>query len=823
MIEVSVGALLVFMTLVLLSSVAGILLSKCMSWSGVSKGVRLDYAVGLALGPFLFGVGSVIGLGFFRGFSHETHLFVLVAFLVLIILVGARLRLRPDVARFIKHKPTLKLELTELILLSAVVFAAVVLMFTSIFLPLTQNDALEYAVVARELYATRDLLTYPVLNSQTNLSGIYAPWTHPPLYVALLYMAEVIQGDSAVPGLMRLISPWFLLVGAYVVYSLGCFINRTTGLLAALFFISPPLFFLGATSALLDPLPVLGFTITVAAITGISANPVKFGAVVGSFVGLALWTHSQAVLFLPLGLAAICIERGVRDLRSLILCLFSFSLVALVIASWPYWRNVEVFGAAISDNPAVFIIPQLHWDDYFSIARGVDTTAAIIQYGVFKGWFAVEPYGFIFWGMTVGLLLFFIGRRTADFKRLLLDGAGTFQKGEAILWLVSSLFVIYMLGVVFSVFLGIEHMVKNERYLLVTLPLVVLICSFGCMKIFGMLFPQVRFVRITLYSALATVFFLQVSVFVYYRSVKHGVSIHNFTASMADKLYFSPEYDLFKKNHGGFGEDSLVMSIKPADMYYANARMLSYLDERLLPFYAESDTIKAYQMLQDLGVTHVHLPDYGLPPLYNSRLFSIISDPALSTLVSQTVAGQIYALRPETLNPTTRVDLSPNERPWTFSTFIVLGGRKGFARSEKDAFPLSGLSYSTGLPYDIFHRQWMAQIKTGIPADGMLPDKATGILIDPSSQYRIDLKVGGKGFVKVSVDQFSGGANGDPIKVVSSRLITSFELSSNQPKREYSARFVTEPNATWMAVSIETVGRSNLVIEEISYTALRKL
>ena len=51
----------------------------------------------------------------------------------------------------------------------------------AVFVPLTQNDALEYAMVGRVLFDTRDLLSYPVLSLGAGNFGFYAPWTPAPV------------------------------------------------------------------------------------------------------------------------------------------------------------------------------------------------------------------------------------------------------------------------------------------------------------------------------------------------------------------------------------------------------------------------------------------------------------------------------------------------------------------------------------------------------------------------------------------------------------------------------------------------------------------
>ncbi len=811
---------MLFGALIALSSLSGLLVSKALPWGEQAETSSLARATGFALGPFFLGLGAVVAMGFFRGASHGAHLAITIAFLAF---VGAGGLIIRRTAGRTSHKPVLEkrpLMPVEWGYAAAISLAAVVLVVLSIFVPLTQNDALEYAMVARELYATRDLLSYPVLNPETNVTGIYAPWTHPPFYVALMYVAEIVQGHAEAPGLVRLISPWFLLSGAYLTYALGAQVSRATGLAASLIFMSPPLFFLGAGQSLLDPLPVLGLTLIIATVCGMSTGPLFFGAIVGMFLGISLWTHSQAILFLPLAMAAVAVERGLRNFRAIVIAVAALLVVALIVGGWPYWRNVEVFGTPISDNPAVFALPNLHWEEYFSINRGLGSIVAQVQYGVLKGWFSPEAYGLIFWGLAVGLVVFLWERRRTSIPKLVMQGARGGDRAEALLWLLVALLFAYLAGVVLSLLLGIDHMIKNERYLLVTLPVVSILCAHGYEKLRTSSLSQLLPLRFLLAGALPVLLSLQFSVLLAYQAAKHEITVGNLLSPLEGKLFRAPEYALLRQPLAGLTDQSVVLSMKPSDMYYGRGRVISYLDPRLLPFYTETDESVAYQRLVDLGVTHIHAPDYGLPPLYNSSLHSIVRDPALTSLAAQTAAGQIYRLGTDRLNPDSPVVISPDARPWTISQSITLMGRKGFARSSTGTEALEGSAYSGGLPYDLFRRHWLTTAATGVSSDG-LPDESSRIPVEPSQQYALDLRISGTGFVKLVVLQFAANDDIRSGSRADSLQATTFELSPQQAERQYGYRFLTGPSTDRIAIAVETAGRSFIRIESLSFTPLQ--
>ena len=300
----------------LASSGAGLALVRFVPWSDAARQAGIPRAFAFAIAPFLLGMLAVIALGVFRGASHAFHLGVV--FVGLLLLCSTVVFSRPlhKLERPGTPKPIGRWDWVFGGLLAVWV---VLLIVDTLFMPLMQNDALEYATVGRLLFELRDLLAYPALDPAVSTSGFYGPWTHPPFYPALIYITNVFQGHADTPGLMRLISPWCALAATAVVFSMGCLANRLTGLVSALIFLSTPLFFLGAGSALIDPLPILGMTLVLCAVTMVDGTPVRRGAVQGLTLGLALWTHSQAVLLVPLAVFAIVINTGWRGLRNPIL------------------------------------------------------------------------------------------------------------------------------------------------------------------------------------------------------------------------------------------------------------------------------------------------------------------------------------------------------------------------------------------------------------------------------------------------------------------------------------------------------------------------
>lgn len=845
MIVYSLTAWLKMLAVVLLASAAGRALSLLIPWPSAAWRVGLPGAVGIALGPFMLGIASVFVLQFFPGWSHLTHLVLVVAALA-VIKVTAILCNR-DLGQ--KQITTSNRKFGEYFFFFLISLWLIMLFVNSIFIPLLQNDALEYATVGRLLYEARDLSAYPAINPEQSTSGFFGPWTHPPLYVSLIYLTQTIQGNADEPGFMRLIAPWFAACATLLIFALGSLVNRMTGLIAALVFLSTPLMFTGADSALVDALPVLGICLVVTAILCVDASPMVRGAIVGIALALALWTHSQAVLFLPLAVVAIVLQNGARGFRSTIQETVSLSSVVLLFGAWPYWRNLKIFGSPISDNPAVFAMPSLDWRGYFTIGRGLDGWIPSVQYGLLKGWFSLEAYGWAFWLMTLGAGITFKYLYRSNWRAtLIVGGRKTFDLGRQALW-VSLIFIfVYLSGVLLSILAGLDLMIKNERYMLVILPLVAILAGYGSQELLnrGALFvtspKNSTWRRETLAiggMAITLVLFLQLFLIAGFYRWRWSPSQVDITLSDNESAITHKMAELTKSRFRRFLEvfpnaltmywvrenlphDALVLSLRPADMYYAQRKMVSYLDERLLPVYQESSPLLAMRLLRELGITHLHVPDYGLPVSYNSVLDRIIDDPELSRLIYSAGGTQILQLQPigETQSTSVvvqSVDFTPPKSSWTRYLQINLAGRKALgALGIGSAQSLNSEISNSAMSVRIFHRDFSTILANGLGQDLDTPRLDSILQVKGSREYRVTFKVEGDGLIKIWLAEF------DARGLILSRSITDQKvgriseivLTECAGTKRVSRRFLTSPHAAYVRFGIEHVGHSKLKIKE---------
>lgn len=807
MIEASLISWMFIFIAIFIATVASLFLVRIMPWSSIAKEINLPFAVAIGIAPLLLGLITVVVLQILPGKSHELHLSVIAIILLLF-----------NIANFFQKKSFNNNFLIkpysgwELIWLILIVLWCIALCANAIFLPLTQNDALEYATVGRILFHTNDLASYPAIHPELTASGFYGPWTHPPLYPVLIYLAYALQGHADFPGLMRIISPWCLLSATFIVYKLGSFHNRLTGFLAALFFISTPLLFLGADSALIDALPVLGMTLVIATITGLDSSK-KAAVAQGLILGLALWTHSQAVLFIPLSLASLFFYLGWKNWKLVFRQSIIIVACALIIAAPPYIHNLFTVGKLISDTPAVFALPKLGWNEYFALARGVNTWPERIQYGLFKGWFALEAYSISFWLMLIGLFYFIKALRNISLK--------DFQH-----WLIipTIILLVYLLGVLVSMLLGIDLMIRNERYWLVVIPATALITGFGISKLLENkqnTKPNYFYIQLIITSLLLIVFVSQLIVVSVYRLHENGINLNTKTVKIPILLASRPEISVINYLKNETNPNDLVLSLKPADMFYSSRRMISYLDPRLIPFYQASNPEKGWYLLKKLGVKYIHMPDYYLPSVYNSTLQSILADSRFTTLVYSADGNQIYKLN-ESLNladknkHNQKINFSPNVYPWNKHTELILGGRKHLAAFGEHA-PQKINSYylDTKKPIYLFQRDWSTVLQSGDVKRQL--NNNVCIPVVSGNHYVINLNLRGHALVDVYLLQYSSNGlllKDNLFRSKTAALIGEFALTSIQGSFLYERRFKIMKDTHCIKIQIKYYGTSYFAIDK---------
>ncbi|KYG69897.1 hypothetical protein AZI85_16010 [Bdellovibrio bacteriovorus] len=780
MTEVSALDIAFFIGVLLSSSILGVLVSACLPWktSIPQKGV---IAFGLTLAPFICGILSISVLLILPGASQATHVATIFG---AIFILGATLA----ISRRAKIRPpaTLKKSFQLDTLFIAFFFISILLIYDSLTLPLTQNDALEYATVGREIFFKRTLHFYPLLDTTQSVSGFYAPWTHPPFYVAQIYFTQVLQGHADFPGLMRLLAPWMLIVTSALLSSLVTG-KSDKGRLTGLLFITTPLIYLGANSSLIDMLPISGACLVFASILYLRDSLAKW-IVVGILMGITLWTHSQALLLVPIFLGVISLEKILQ--RKWIEAAYAPAVVltvSLLVGFYPYLKNFRLFGSFISDSPPVVSLKFLHWDEYFFLARGIDTFTSQIQYGLLKGWSNLASYGVLFWLAAAGTVFFILSFKNKK------NPASAYSDESAPSLLSGIILITYHTGVILSILLGLNIMIKNDRYLLLISPFAAVLGGYALFLVSNSLKNRLPLPRL-INPIIAAGFCLQGWLYHIYRERSFPAGEKT---EYTERLKSRPEYNLIFTAKDSMPKNAIVYTTKPADLYYSDRRMITHTDPSLISFYNSKTAEEGYSALLNLGITHIHQPDFLLPTVIYSPLLQIMANPKMSTLQESFSGHQVYKLEPAArLMAFESVSFMPASSSWKQDTGIDFGGSKSFAYLKLDDAIFSGENVETR---SLFQKELKTTISSPILH---LTDRQR-----MSKEIRISLTLRGQAYVKLWLTKISGNKE--------DRILLG-DLTLADTDLQFQRRETIASDAQAIIVSIDQMGASTLSIEKIT-------
>lgn len=807
MIQVPLAGWMAFLLLVGLSSALGIGIARHVPLSQDYRTAPMVRAFGLALAPFLLGLSSVVVLAALPGQSHTAHYLTVAGMLsggaLLAWLFGCPEAQRPVATGRYSWWLT--------VLIGAFI---TLLLFHAIAIPLTQSDSLEYSFAGRRLYWLRSLGGYPPVDPVGDPTGFYGPWTHPPLYPALIYLANVCQGNADTPGLLRLLSPWALLATAYLVATTASFVHRRMAQFSALFLFATPLLFLGADSALLDAFSACAVALAVVGCAFMDRGAPRQWVAIGATVGLGMWAHSQAVLLIPLVLFALVVKLGWRpSWRRLLAQSAVVVLAALTVGAWPYVANYLRAGVVISDNPAVFAMPELFWNSYFRSARDFDALPARIQYGIFKGWFALEAYGLTFWFATAGLVAAVRSWQILPANEAARSGESL--RGEPLLS-AGAFFACYFSGVIVSTALGIDLMIKTERYLLMIMPPVAMFAGYAAFRFTAVPWTRGAPERLDLYGrldrygrqfvlvALSAMFIAHIAVLVRYRQNVFNLNASQLALPLESKLNRWGPFAAIRLLRDSTPTDAVVLSFKPSDMFYSQRKMISFLDPRLLAVYRASSPDTAARMLSALDVQFVHLPNYAFPPFYRTAIHKLMADPARARLSRSLDGYQVYELQHSSSHLCGMRDVGPAAERWTWEGGYVFGGRKRLFQTRAGSSELAPRQLPDRRPV-LFQRDHSISLKSPPLA---VTARGVGGACPPASEVFFSIDLVGKGYANLYVEHLDQSGY-----IVAEEALGGTEIGPDQHTRTYSRRFLLRPGASQVRLVVEYRGVARIGVD----------
>ena len=569
---------------------------------------------------------------------------------------------------------------------SLFIFALVVLFaYIQLGHPLADgNDVLEYLVDGRVIFEAKDISIYP-LTDVARTNGIYFPSMHPPGFPLLIAWSYMPLGtDSTL--CFRLMSVWYMLFwlgltacaahrlqanAALVSVVLLVLMSRVSGQVLAL---EGDLIRLTTFQAVF----ILG-----SFLPGMERYGWKPFFMFGACAGLGIFVHSISLLLLPLlgGTLVVLCRRNRRFILRLALI---STPVCCAVGAWQYFFNWLYTGMPIHDYVPVWELPFLHWHTDLAVMRNLATLKDRLLNGPLSLFTNYSLYG-ISGLLLPGAAMLLWRRRLGMLPKTLLLGA-----------------LLYLLMLFTCAFADIPLAIKNSRYIMTIVPLLlppgaaglVLICSTGSKKIvnfllqnrfaenavFGILrrltaavtwgtniVPQNTYVAQKEYlcgiastrkrlrwgtSCILACIFLAV--------LQHVAHVHRYYIRSSHPWRLLTEGDkavLLSADHpytpivatvdALAGQKVLVMSgMHSLLTFYTRTPNISEHDNRCEPFYRAQTPEAGLAALRELGITHIIKANWQFPMHYRTTLPRILTAPSMASIITGKAGHTLFALTP---------------------------------------------------------------------------------------------------------------------------------------------------------------------------------
>ena len=345
------------------------------------------------------------------------------------------------------------------IALALVVFALV----QAASLAVMENDALEYAAVAKYILREGSLASYPVVKADPQ-TGLFAPSSHPPAYHMLLVWGFATGGTESMAPL-RITALYFILAITFLMVRI-LRLTPSPALGVSLLF-ATPLFVSMSVSYHIDAMRITAFTAACAmAVEFIRRPSWKEAVLAGYALGLALYAHSIGILAIPLTGIAFLVLADIplsRKLQLGTLC----CLVAIGLGGLQYFENLAHFGTPLQDSAPVFDMAEVDYASDMRARRDLITGFDRTMFGVLRVFSEPTSFGLTFWAGLLAAIGTVRHWRATDLTE------------RTFLVVVTSYF---MLNTV-SAALGIDLMIKNSRYVMTLTPLVACLVAFAVARL----------------------------------------------------------------------------------------------------------------------------------------------------------------------------------------------------------------------------------------------------------------------------------------------------------------------------------------------------
>ncbi|MEM7300226.1 MAG: glycosyltransferase family 39 protein [Pseudomonadota bacterium] len=580
---------------------------------------------------------------------------------------------------------------------------------TSMMLPPSANDPLEYLTVARAIFENKALTgVYPLTNPDL-ANGFYAAWTHPPGFSLILAWPMFVQGSAKVAGAATMANVFNLFAFSFLVYAFAGQARRYRGIIAALIVALTPILLFETYDLHVDVVRIGIWTAVILLFASWIQNPDwKSSLFFGLCSGLAIFAHSIGWLVLGISAGLIAVFWIFRGIRNPQMAWVAFAAAVAVVLP-DLIINLIRSGSFVADTVPVWEIEELNTEEHLRSVRGISNLTDIVLNGflrVYWDWALLGPaHGLMLLLVVINFIGLAVRRKIRwSVARTRWTRPNTITVG---IWTLIGFSAIVAL----SILLEMELIVKNPRYLVTMIGIATIILVWMVDKYIRLLqkriaryaanrdrqgpppqdarlkgsliyflwnlgtkeaaiwssaiprYTHFNIAMVLLVTANVVALLLMLDRFSIF-------SVNNTSKWFSEqrKIEYSqyPQFRLIQRFNkrletGAIPADSKVLSFRAAGTaYYGNVRMVSWADPSILSAYSGKSAEDVYDKLREEGITHLFTPPYSTVEYLHSGLKHLLSDPSRVQIEDSSDGYFLYKLLDTPSSPETEPVLAQN-------------------------------------------------------------------------------------------------------------------------------------------------------------------
>ncbi len=328
--------------------------------------------------------------------------------------------------------------------------------FLSTTLPITENDAVQYATVSRMIHEYKSIDFYPVIKPDPQ-TGFYAVSTHPLGYISLMTWSYMLQGSSQYAGLIKLISPMYVLYSLLILWYVLLRQGKIYGVFGMLLLITTPAYYMQSAYCGIDAIRIYTFFLAFVCLLELIRNHCLWQIIFTGFViGMSMYSHSVGGVFTLPFFVFIYFIKSKEKYSKRIFCLTVIIVVALLFGGSRYMSNYQTFGFPVYDDIPINQLKEVAHADWVKYNNRISDFTGQVIYGGLKGFTNIIGFGVSYWFFALALIL-------SIFKFFKAD-----MISSIFLWIILLFYGLLWI----SIIIGQDVFISNYRYILTIQPFI---------------------------------------------------------------------------------------------------------------------------------------------------------------------------------------------------------------------------------------------------------------------------------------------------------------------------------------------------------------